>query len=309
MVFFFRNFVRYFLVKKLVNYFVTVLKNQNRKIAIIFPTTDPLCVKLSEIILAFRNLPSIVLLFRITGVETRGDLASHKELETLSKLSQTHWNSIRFGVETNGFSTLLQSHGIHSSKIYWSPWFQRRPKEVPFLNQHQFNIGFLGTAKKRKGFEQIPYILNELRRSNIDFKALVQKASYPWDSYALTISKLSTEFNNEVEFLPADLPLNELINFIGMSQLLILPYEPTSYEKNASGLLYHAADAYVPVIARSGVGFESEIVENNIGFIYHDVVDIPELITRVKTTNFNQYFVRYNNLRDVASYDFYLNGI
>lgn len=301
---------RFFLTIKLVNYFENLSVDLEKKCVLVFPTADPLSIELARRIIKRISNRSFVFMFRITGVESRGIIASGNELDTLVNICNKHPNTIRLGVETPGYLEVLQTLKANNKNLYWAPWFPsyskatKPVKKVPFIT-----IGFLGAAKKRKGFDQIPEILECLEQGGINFRALIQRAVHSWQTYEATLFQLELLFKKKINFLPGNLEFNKLMNYLSMADILILPYDRTSYRINASGLLYHAADYEIPVIASSGTGFEKEILENRIGFVYDQISQIPEIITKLRPRDMKKYFNNYNKKRVNANMEFYFKNL
>jgi glycosyltransferase involved in cell wall biosynthesis len=298
---------RYFLTKKLVNYFKGLSFIVEKKFILIFPTTDTLSIELASRIIHQKRIRNFVFLFRITGVESRGILASGEELDKLVDLCNNYPNYIRLGVETPGYLELLLNHKANYRNIFWTPWYPSNTKaKKPVKKVSHITIGFLGAAKKRKGFDQIPEILECLKQGGINFRALIQRAAHPWDTYEATISQLKQNFDDKVKLLPGDLDFEKFIEYLSKCDILILPYDKTSYKINSSGLLYHAAELQIPVIASSGTGFEKEILENRIGFVFDQFTEVPEIITGIRSKKMKKYFDQYNLARINANIDYYL---
>ena len=54
----------------------------------------------------------------------------------------------------------------------------------------KFQFVFWGGAKKRKGFDLIPLIINYLISSGGNYKFFIQRSVYPWMEYHKTLSIL-----------------------------------------------------------------------------------------------------------------------
>ena len=99
----------------------------------------------------------------------------------------------------------------------------------------------------------------------------------------------------------SELSLDELQDYIKECDVLILPYDAVSYAINASGLLYHGADYHVPILTFENVGFENEILENNIGYIFKDINEIPKLLLQIRNYPERLKFEQYNASRSKAN--------
>lgn len=280
------------------------LDNNFQITKIIFPTLDPLSLELAQAISKNRKMINTFFYFRIIGAETRGPLASQNSLKQLLKLCVSFPDKIKIGIETVGYKDYLIQIGFSPKLIHWSPW---PLLDAPINLKNSTNnitIGFLGCAKERKGFDNIPKILEAVKNDKIDFQVLIQKANFPWERYFETKKSIENMMGADCQFLPSDLNIGDLQRFISKCSVLILPYDATSYSKNASGILYHACDSNVPILASQGVGFDFEINQFKLGFTFKAIEEIPQLINRIKNTPFE--FTKYNLRRKQAVDEFYV---
>ena len=300
------NSIKKLLRRKYINSSVKYFRkiNSYNKIHIIFPNPDPLSLELAIKLSNNTKMKNYFFYFRIVGGESRGILSSNSELESLLSLVKLYPKKIRIGIETIGYKSYLEDLGFDSRYIFWSPWPCLENFNKLKLENKRLKIGFLGCAKQRKGFDNIPKILNQLKAERIDFDVYIQEANFPWIEYKKTKDNIQSLLGNEFEFLPSNLDLVELQEYINKSDLLILPYDIDSYSINASGILYHACDSSVPVVTAKGVGFDSEISEFNLGLTYSNLEEIPKLVQKIQLIQFD--FNSYNMKRNQATSEFIL---
>jgi len=297
-----KSYLRQRYIKSGLEYFQKIEKNNSSHI--IFPTLDPLSLELALKLAKNSKMEGLFFYFRIIGAESRGILSSNSELELLLNLVKFYPKKIRVGIETIGYKSYLEDLGFDSSYIFWSPWPNLENFNKSKLENKRLKIGFLGCAKQRKGFDNIPEILNQLKAERIDFDVYIQKANFPWTKYEETKNNIQSLLGNDFEFLSSNLNLIELQECINKCDLLILPYDTDSYSINASGVLYHACDSGVPVLTAKGVGFEFEILEFNLGLTYSSLEEIPKLVRKIQSSQFD--FDRYNMKRNQATGKFFL---
>jgi hypothetical protein len=278
--------------------------NKDKINHIIFPTLDPLALELAVAISKRSQMTNFFFSFRIVGRESRGILASNSELKKLLELIDLFPNKIKIGIETDGYKSYLQNHGFSTGSLSWAPWPSLKSYEEDSTNTKNFTIGFLGCAKKRKGFDNIPKIIEVLKISGLIFDVLVQEANFPWLEYESSKNAMISLMGDNLEMLSSSLDLIDLQKFIGRCDLLILPYDSNSYAIGASGLMYHACDSSIPIIVAKGVGFESEMLAYEVGLTYNDVEEIPLLVRCLQSKKWN--FVAYNDQRNDANQKFLL---
>jgi glycosyltransferase involved in cell wall biosynthesis len=298
-----KKWFRRILIRRARVFVLSTCMEPKKRANIIFPTTDPLSVELAESLIKIIS-PESQFIFRMVGGESRGLHSSHNELKVLKSLTIKYPSQIRIGYETDGYRDLLIRAGFEPEVLYWSPWPKIDYTGKGISLPTKLRIGFLGTAKKRKGFDLIPQITAQLIKSKINFSLRIQTTDYKWDQYFKTIDDLKLNYNENCTFLEAVLSLEDLQKEIKNLDLILLPYDSESYAINASGLLYHACDYEVPVATFKGVGFASEIEKYNIGFVFQNLNEIPEICNMVVYEKNKYKFDSYNRQRELATNNF-----
>jgi hypothetical protein len=289
-------------IKSATKYFKATQSSKNKHI--IFPTLDPLSLELALNLSRNSNISEYFFYFRIIGSESRGILASNSELKSLLSFINLYPKNVRIGVETVGYKSYLENFGYESKHIFWSPWPSLENINSCKSETQRMKIGFLGCAKQRKGFDNIPKILNNLKAGGIEFDSVIQTANFAWAEYEKTLKDIKTIMGGEFKFLSSNLSLTELLENITKCDLLILPYDADSYSINGSGVLYHACDLSVPVITSKGVGFATEVEKFTLGFTYSTLDQILDRVKRINSVNFD--FLSYNSERAIANKHFFM---
>ncbi len=294
--------VRKILILKTVIYLFKTSKLTKEKILLLLPTADPLSIELIKTITKFHFARELCIRIRMVGSESRGSLGHATVYNDLIQVQGIDKIDLKIGVETQAYADFLVKKGLDSECISWSPWPSFNIEKL--IRKHEsknISIGFLGGAKKRKGFDLIPSIINYLISSGGNYKFFIQKSNYPWVEYHKTLTILEKEFKNCCELLPANITLEKLLEILSTLDCLILPYDPEEYKINASGLLYHSADVSIPVVTFSGVGFEQEMKEFQVGIIIDDLAFIKNSILqalKISSTKFEIYNKSRNNAND-----------
>jgi hypothetical protein len=301
-----KSYLRQRYIKSGLKYFQNIKNNHSKHI--IFTTLEPLSLELALELSVSSKMDNYYFYFRIIGAESRGILSSNSELNLLLNLIKHYPKKIRIGVETNGYKSHLVDLGFPPSCIFWSPWPCLENFDKQKLKNRRLKIGFLGCAKQRKGFDNIPIILNHLKTEGFDFDIQIQEANFPWAEYEKTKNDIKLIMDDDFEFLSSNLELVELQDSITKCDLLILPYDSNSYSINASGVLYHACDSSVPVVTAKGVGFAAEIENFSLGLTYDNLDEIAEIVKNIQLMKYD--FEYYNFERNKANDDFlFINGI
>jgi glycosyltransferase involved in cell wall biosynthesis len=310
------NFILINLVRKLPKYFIEIFKYyssffyiygpykeikkmQKRygKITLVFPTTDSLAIRLLDLCLSKRiSIDGASL--RTIGVESKDGFSIKRVENKFAELISNYPRcKIILGFETIPYMNILIENGIPKSSIAWAPVPHELNSNLPKSDNQVFTIGFLGTARPNKGFESIPNLVNALTSRGIQFRALAQRAVYPWESYTESLDILLNNFSN-VEILPANLSDHQFQKVFSGIDLLVLPYKVENYVVAGSGLLFTAADLHIPTLAKSGVAFSWDINEYNLGFLYTDTYEFVKSIERCMKKLDSFEFSRYNSDRN-----------
>jgi hypothetical protein len=268
----------------------------HEKVVVLVPSVEPFSV-FTFLDLRAKKVPNLEWRLRLIGSQQRGLLSSGNETDLLRAAMRQNPEGVRIGYETFPYRDYLQADGFESTNLYWSPFpseeiaLTEKPKEL-------LKLGFLGSAKERKGFETIPSILSAISHKYSKIEFIIQEAAYPWIGYKMAHQILLA--NPHVSLLPGELSDKDLTQYISSCDLIILPYEPDSYALAASAILYHAADLHVPVMCPEGVGFAEEIKKYNVGLVYRDFrvySDFPATIEKILGIK-KLDFIRYNEARD-----------
>jgi glycosyltransferase involved in cell wall biosynthesis len=278
------------------------LLSRNIKTILIFPSMDGIGLRfLGSCVTKKYSIHSYVA--RTLNIESRGVLGISdplaKYLEILSN------DNFYIGYETDIIRNDFSLH-ISESNLVWAPIpprdLQRANEVFAKKKNSTLTLGFIGSARKNKGFDSIPQILNGLRNSKIDFKAIIQLANFEWDDYPVTCELLS-EYKAQIKFLDGGCSENQILDALNQIDFLVMPYSVESYKKSGSGILFQAADLGIPILATDGVGFDWDLKKYSIGITFKTLV---ELINTLKTLeNYPQDFEKvlkyYNREREIAT--------
>ena len=246
---------------------------------LVFPSVDGIGIRFLKYCLT-HQFNSIGFSVRVINSHSRGLLGVKDALTMFSKLiAEDKEQKFLIGYETDtvrkDFSTLLPSN-----RLVWAP-IPPADQQVKSKDGFSCVLGFIGSARKNKGFEDIPAILQILRGNNSDFSAIIQLANFEWPGFQKTYNLLK-EFQGNIKFLPGGCSEQELQDALKKLDFLVLPYKLDNYRLAGSGLMYQAADLRIPIFASAGVGFEWDLLEFGIGDVFRDYGQLPSLISKYK---------------------------
>lgn len=297
-------FKRHYL-RSAINEFRKHLSKQS-SINIIAPTLDGLGLRFVEEILKRHHKNISLVSLRVTGAERRGVFGVSNSFQVLKKLIDLYPTKIHFGFEVKALETVMKSKEIPHEAIFWAPMPHIvRSKQVSPIKSAkavpEMRLGFLGSGRPNKGFDQIPYILDELKEKKINFKAIVQLPKFKWSEFETTLSKLKERHSQTVIFLESGISKLILDKAIADMDLLVLPYRLENYKVAGSGILFLACDFRVPVAATEGLAFSWDIEQYQIGFTFIDAKEFCYKIRSFKSSNSQLQIDTYNKARNKAN--------
>jgi len=275
---------------------IKTLSKEGEKLSFILPSADGFTLRIIQRV--------IELGYPVESVHIRTLAAENRGIYGIGNLSsyflnlQRRYPKIEFkvGWESNITAQTLLESGIKSNDIYWAP-MPTSVEATRKLIDSPLKIGFLGAARKNKGFELIPRILNILLGSNMVF--YIQLALQPWPEYSKTLLEIEKQGQN-IELIQGGIAHAELLQVIASMDVLVMPYSSLQYKKVGSGILYHGADLLVPSISFKQLGFSWDIEQFGIGATINELSELREILNSKNLLTWRTNITRYNTERNVA---------
>jgi glycosyltransferase involved in cell wall biosynthesis len=278
---------------------VRQLSGEYERVVIVFPSVDGLALRFLRRIAA-GTFNSVSVSMRLIGAETRGVLGT-KDLNSFISQIATGVSDLRIGWEINSMKNRMIESGVQPEKLYWSPIPPTSSPLLKLSNPKRMTLGFLGSARRNKGFSSIPQILNLLRDLDICFQ--VQEANFEWDGYLASMAELLRP-GDRVNFVPGATSNEELNQAMSECSVLVLPYEVDSYRFAGSGIMYQAASIGIPIFCTEGVGFDWDVKNFGIGSTFRSPEELRSLVTNFDSLAYFQKIVEYNEARNLACSEF-----
>lgn len=299
-----RSFFITFIEQKIEDYFIRRaykhiidVLNENQNSILFFPSIDLMALKFLDYLFSRKNLESNVFL-RLNALENL--IPENSDSNILARVLKGN-KKIVLGVETSKISSYLKEAGIYSGQIFWAPlpFIERYPKPTT-----EIVFGALGGAKKRKGFDELPFWINSISQKMTNAKFLIQKSPYHWPGYQDTLKVLG-ELENVV-LLPEKLSNEDFFYYLSLCNFSIAPYSKESYNWGGSSIFYYASDFLIPTLTYKHLPFSSEIIQFRCGLFLDDIS------SRLKTTIFKDIsraklergLISYNQSRNKANEQF-----
>lgn len=281
---------------------VRALKIRYKKsddIVLIFPSIDGLGLHFLKRCLR-KRIPINKVVIRTLQAERRGMFSIPNLVSFVENLVLNSPDlDIRIGFEVARVGENLRMSSQVSSQIFWSPIPSCQKISWRDSNESKstMRIGFIGAARKLKGFENIPTIIQSLVSSGKKFEFYVQLAAEEWEGYRDILRKIQ-EIGDEIIFLEGGCSDELLLQTISKLDCLILPYFVEEYRYAGSGLLFHAADFGVPVVSMHGVGFDWDIQQFSLGLLCNSTEEISDQVKILDYNIFQSTIKNYNIVRN-----------
>lgn len=285
-----------------------IYSKRNIPIRLVFPTIDGLGIRLSRFILNNKKYNVDFICMRVVGAEVRGAFGVLNSTEVITSLSMSHQSKLRIGFETKAMEDLFVNSPKNLKEFYWAPMPSVvRCKESTVGNLSAIKglkLGFLGSARKNKGFEDIPRVLSALKEAEILFHAFIQKPIFYWPNSNKVMDILLQEHPGHVSFLEGSSKKELIDAHISQMDLLILPYNATDYQYAGSGILFIASDFKVPVATFHNLGFTWDIENFNQGIVFSTYQDLAKILKSFNPKIYNDWIYDYNISRNSANNSF-----
>ena len=164
-------------------------------------------------------------------------------------------------------------------------------------------FGFLGGAKKRKGFLEIPQIIMRIDAVTKNAKYLVQQSPFNWEGYETILDSLKQI--KSVKLLNCVLSNKDFFYSISQCSFIVAPYDGNSYSSGGSSIFYYAADFYIPTITYEDLPFSEDIIEFECGIVINKNLDFDEkMFSKLSRQKLINGLVKYNEYRNVNNRSF-----
>jgi hypothetical protein len=285
------------------------LENIDSRDRLVLPNGDLLC--LDSIIRVVKKLkksnsPSIAIRF-INVMENVGIPKIKSKKSTLRSLRALERKNYHLNItsETENYRLFLARY-LSKTSICEYPTL---PKTKNSKISKKTVIGFLGSARPDKGFNELETIIPILNSSkfqrNISF--IVQGSTESWGKkYDQTLSLLR-DFRS-TKILPGYVSDQEMYEVVSTCTALLLPYDADVYQFRGSAMLFDAADLNIPIIAPAGTGMGTTIRRFGIGATYSLIAEIPSAVNFVSLLSqeeIDKRFSIYNDFRKATLRKFF----
>ncbi len=270
----------------------------SKEISLLLPSADGLTLRLAKKLIDL-GFPVKTLTVRTITAESRGVYGIENLSLFLKNLHENHPHiEIRVGWESKTVSEELEEQGLIKNWLHWAPMPTNKSYEEKILKV-PLRIGFLGVARRNKGFDLIPEIIDCLKDIGFSIEFVVQLTANPWVGYEQSLKNILQKASN-TQLLNPRMTHDQLLYEIGQVDLLIMPYSTEQYSRAGSGILYQGADFLVPSITFKGLGFSWDIESFEIGATFESLQQLETMISFANIERWKENCALYNQARNQA---------
>lgn len=194
----------------------------------------------------------------------------------------------------------ISKNGIYKSNIPWS--FSKRK-----LKNKNHVIGFVGDARKARGFHYLPEIIKILDKKNKSFKYLIQFSKLSNDLLDIKnkIYKLS-KHNKNIKIIEKYCDYREFRNILKQIDIMPIMHSSEEINKVTSGTMYSCTSNEIPLVIPDGTQFMNKVLKYKS---FEKAKNLPEFANKLikisKKYDFYLYNVKKNSsiLRNILKKD------
>lgn len=213
------------------------------------------------------------LLFRRTiDIKAKQEKNPNDKLDdTLRIFSMSYKSRTYFYTDTNELTKQYNNLDTTTFRTLPIPCSYNSKNGAQFTDT-PLNIVYLGDARKEKGYNHLPLVIQDLfddfiQTRKINF-IIQSNSSLPQGEVEVDKAKrLLEKYSNNVKLLTQSLSSEEYKNLIQTSDICLLPYERESYISRSSGVFSDAMASGIPAIIPAGTWMARQIASEYNSFI------------------------------------------
>ncbi len=181
-------------------------------------------------------------------------------------------------------SNLKNEKGIFKSNIPWS-FYNRKIKNKNHV------IGFMGDARRARGFHHLPKIIKILRKKNNSFNFIIQfsKISDDLIDTKKELYNLSTN-DKKIKIIEKYCDYKEFRNILKNIDIMPIIHKSNEINKVTSGTMYSCVSNQIPTIIPKGNKFMTEILKYKS---YEEAGNLYEFSKKImKISNQYNYYLK-----------------
>jgi len=193
--------------------------------------------------------------------------------------------------EIISIKNIIESNIAQKSDIT-IPSYDHYKRKVISNYKKELTLGFLGESRVEKGFDKLPFLLEEIYKKKNNFKFIVQLSDtiYPETKYAREEIINLAKYNKNIILYFGFLNFLNWRIFLKKINIMPLIYMKSYVDDVSSGLFYSCISHEIPMVIPKNTLYMKNLLRYK-GF--HEAESIPEYIDRLYKISYNyNYYLR-----------------
>ncbi len=180
--------------------------------------------------------------------------------------------------------------GIYRSNIPWS-FYNRKNKKKNLV------IGFMGDARKARGFHLLPEIINYLEKRSYKFNYIVQFSNISNDLEDVKKKLINlNRTNKKIKLIEKYCDYKEFRNILKKIDIMPIIHKADEINKITSGTMYSCVSHQIPTVLPKGTNFMKDILKFKSYETAENIDDFANKIIKI-SKKYDYYLknVKYNS--------------
>ena len=182
--------------------------------------------------------------------------------------------------------------GIYKSNIPWS-FYKRTFKKKNIV------VGFVGDARKARGFHNLPKIIKTLKKKNFNFYFIIQFSKITDDLIQTKKELLElSKKDKKIQIVEKYCDYKEFRNILKKINIMPIIHKATEINKITSGTMYSCVSNEIPTVIPKNTNFMKDIMKHKSYETAENLEDFANKIIKI-SKNYNYYLknVKLNSKR------------
>ena len=185
------------------------------------------------------------------------------------------------------FIRSISKVGIYKSNIPWS--FYNRKN----LNKYHV-VGYVGDARKSRGFQHLPILIKSLYKKNKSLKYLIQFSKISADLFEVKKELYAlAKKNKKIKIIEKYVDYKDFTNYLKKIDIMPILHDHDEINKVTSGTMYSCIPFQIPIVVPMGTIFLQKINKHKSYEIAKNITDYSNKILKIS----NNYKFYLNNVK------------
>ena len=176
----------------------------------------------------------------------------------------------------------ISKKGIFQSNIPWT-FYSRK------IKNKNHTIGFIGDARRSRGFHVLPELINELEKKNISLNYLIQFSKISDDLTQVKDNLYELSKNNKkIKIVEKYCDYNDFTNLLNKIDIMPILHESKEINTITCGTMYTCIPHEIPMVIPKGTSFMKKILKYKCYEFATNIQNYANKILKI-SKNYNYY--------------------